>query len=168
MPLRYLPERSFLQGGNMKKVFQGVEFLSILLLLALTVMVFLQVVLRNLVGAGFVWVEELSRFLLLSMVLISAPVVFFRGDHVKFDLLSRLMSPEKRKIHSIILILLMIFFYGVYIYSHFFLMKNSGTVKSPSLEMPNYLFFGAGLLGAVLGVVAGIYRIYALIRGDRK
>jgi len=152
----------------MKKIFQGVEFASILLLLALTVMVFLQVVLRNLVGAGFVWVEELSRFLLLSMVLISAPVVFFRGDHVKFDLLSRLLSPEKRKIHSIILILLMMFFYGVYIYSHLQLMKNSGTVKSPSLGMPNVLFFGAGLVGAFLGVLAGVFRIINLIGGKEK
>jgi len=152
----------------MKRFMEGVELTAVAVLIFLSLIVFLQVVLRNFFETGFVWVEELSRFLLLSMVLISAPVVFFRAEHVKFDLLARKLSPGGRKIHSTILVLLLTFFYVVYIISHLKLMKNSGNVLSPSLRLPNRIFFGAGLLGALLGVAAGASRLVRLFKEGRK
>lgn len=152
----------------MKKIMQGVELLAVIILLSLSGIVILQVVLRNLFNTGFVWVEEISRFLLLSMVLISAPVVFFRGDHVKFDLLSRKLPAAKRKIHTLIIILLVMFFYCCYIISHFELMKNSGNVLSPSLNIPNRYFFLSGLIGAIVAIAAGIDRILTMYRGKNK
>jgi len=147
---------------------QGVELTAVFILLSLSGIVILQVVLRNFFNTGFVWVEEISRFLLLSMVLISAPVVFYRSEHVKFDLLSRKLPSAKRKVHSIILIILVMFFYCVYIVSHFLLMKNSGNVLSPSLNIPNKYFFLSALLGAVVAVAAGVSRIISLFRGTDK
>lgn len=152
----------------MKKFMHWIEIIAILILIILTGIVFLQVILRNFFETGFVWVEELSRFLLLSMVLISAPVVFFHGEHVKFDLLSRKLSLKARKIHSLILVLLVVFFYGVYVISHYQLMKNSGNVLSPSLRIPNSLFFSSGLIGAVLAVIAGVSRVIAILRSEKS
>ncbi len=143
--------------------------MTVLILLVLTAIVFLQIILRNFFGTGFVWVEELSRFLLLSMVLIAAPLVFLKGGHVKFDLLYRsVLSRKGQRIYSVFLVLLVMFFYAVYLVSHFQLMKTSGNVKSPSLNIPNTYFFLSGLIGALLGIAAGITRIYKIIRKQDK
>lgn len=152
----------------MKKIMQGVELLAVIILLLLSGIVILQIVLRNFFNTGFVWVEELSRFLLLSMVLISAPVVFFKGEHVKFDLLSRKLPAVQRRIHTMGIIVLIVFFYCCYIVSHLMLMKNSGNVLSPSLNIPNKYFFLAGLLGAIIAIAAGIDRLISMLRGKNK
>ncbi|WP_407944172.1 TRAP transporter small permease [Marispirochaeta aestuarii] len=153
----------------MKKVLAGVEFAAVFLLLILSGIVFLQVLLRNFFETGFVWNEELSRFLLLSIVLLAAPVVFYRDDHVRFDMLAVRFSGRFRKIQSLVSVLVVVAFYCVYIISHLMLMKNSGNVRSPSLNLPNSIFFSAGLIGAVLGVGAGLSRFFRILFfGGRK
>ncbi|WP_319563166.1 TRAP transporter small permease subunit [Marispirochaeta sp.] len=147
----------------MKKILAGVELVAVFLLLVLSGIVFLQVILRNFFETGFVWNEEFSRFLLLSIVLIAAPVVFYRNDHVRFDMLAMRFSERFRKIQSLLSVLVVIAFYSVYIISHFLLMKNSGNVLSPSLNLPNTIFFSAGLIGAILGVGAGIARFLRIL-----
>ena len=94
----------------MKKFVKVVELAAVSILIILSCIVLLQVILRNFFNTGFVWGEEMSRFLLLSMVLIAAPVVFFRDEHVKFDLLQRSIPRGAQKIHKIICLLLVIFF----------------------------------------------------------
>ncbi len=150
----------------MKRIMQGVEYIAIAVLLSLSAIIILQVIMRNFFGTGFVWVEELSRFLLLSMVLISAPVVFYHGAHVKFDLFYRKLSVRGKMIHSLVLVSLIVFFHVVYIVSHYQLMKNSGNVLSPCLSIPNRYYFAAGLIGAVIAIAAGISRIIGILKGD--
>ena len=144
---------------------QGVEYLAIAVLLSLSAIIILQVVMRNFFGTGFVWVEELSRFLLLTMVLISAPVVFYHGAHVKFDLFYRKLPVQGKVIHSLVLVSLIVFFYVVYIISHYQLMKNSGNVLSPCLSIPNRYYFIAGLAGAIIAIAAGVSRILGILKG---
>ncbi len=153
----------------MKKVLAGVEFVAVFLLLLLSGIVFFQVILRNFFGTGFVWNEEFSRFLLLSIVLIAAPIVFYRDDHVRFDMLAVRFFGRFSKIQSLLSVIVVIAFYCVYIISHLILMKNSGNVRSPSLDLPNTIFFSAGLIGAILGVGAGIARLFRILfYGEQK
>jgi len=100
--------------------------------------------------------------------LITAPLVFFHAEHVRFDLVVRKGSPLAQKVHGIISVLLIMFFYGFYIVSHMILMNKSGNVLSPSLSIPNSIFFGSGLVGAVLAGLFGIARLVKMIRNWKK
>ena len=71
----------------MQKFFRVVQYVATGILILLTVLVITQVLLRNLFNRGFVWSEEMARFLLLSMVFMATPVVFFAEGHVRIDFL---------------------------------------------------------------------------------
>jgi TRAP-type transport system small permease protein len=159
---------TFFKANNMKNIVKVLDSTAVFVLILLTGIVLLQVILRNFFGTGLVWVEEFSRFLLVTLVLISAPVVFYHDKHVKFDMLVRKSSAGFSKIHSLITALLVIFFYVVYLVSHLKLMKNSGGVISPSLSIPNRLFFGSALIGAVTAAVFGIVKIIRIIRKKNR
>ena len=152
----------------MKRITAVVHLTSVVMLLTMTGVIFLQVIMRNFFNFGFVWVEEFSRFLLVCTILITSPVLVLSGAHVRFDLLMKRESPKVRAIHRIVILVGIIFFYGVYIVSHQILMSNNGNVLSPSLGLPNKYFFGAGLIGAVMGVVFGIVKIVELVKGDNR
>ncbi len=151
----------------MKSLIKIIELTAVVLLIILTLVVLSQVVLRNLLNTGFIWGEELSRFLLISLVLIASPVVFYREQHVKFDLLARSVSQRTARIHRILCTLAIMFFYAVYIASHLGLMKNSGDVASPALKLPNRIYFSSALIGAVLAEILGVMRIRRILKRDK-
>lgn len=153
----------------MKRVLQGFEFLSGGLLILLSVLIFVQVLLRNFIGWGFPWSEEMARYLLLTMVLLMSPVLFLRDEHIRLDFFSHRMSPGLKKLYGITVVLVTLLFFGVYVYSHMTLIKKMGNVRTPSLNMSNLWFFMAGLVGAILGLAAGFYRLIKLIfSGDKQ
>lgn len=141
-----------------------IEIVAVIVLVSLTGLVFSQVIMRNFFNTGFVWSEEMTRFLLLSVVLISAPLVFFNDGHVRFDMVALKAPPLLKEIERFGSILVVAFFYAVYIVSHLNLMEKSGDVISPSLSIPNNIFFGAGLVGAGLGIFFCIIKLIIKIR----
>lgn len=141
-----------------------IEIATVIILVSLTVLVFSQVIMRNFFNSGFVWSEEMSRLLLLSVVLIAAPLVFFKDGHVRFDMVVLKARPLLKKIEGFASIIVVAFFYSVYTVSHLELMETAGGVVSPSLSIPNNIFFAAGLIGAVLGLFFCIIKIIIKIR----
>lgn len=75
-----------------------VFLLSAMILLAAT-----QIVLRNFLDSGFVWIDPLLRVLVLWLGLISATVATRNNKHIRIDLLSKLFSRNThRLIQSVI------------------------------------------------------------------
>jgi len=144
------------------------EIVSAIILIFLTGLVFSQVIMRNFFDTGFVWSEEMSRFLLLSVILMAAPLVFFRDEHIRFDMVVQKAPPLLQKIEGFSTLLVITFFYTVYIVSHLNLMEKSGDVISPSLSIPNSIFFGAGLIGAGLGLFFCIIKFITKIRNLKE
>ena len=64
----------------------------------LTLLSFLQVLLRNLLGLGFPELDILLRHLVLWLAIAGASLATRRGRHIRIDLLPRLVTPEQRKI----------------------------------------------------------------------
>jgi len=75
-----------------------VFLLSAMILLAAT-----QIVLRNFLDSGFVWIDPLLRVLVLWLGLIGATVATRNNKHIRIDLLSKLFSRNThRLIQSVI------------------------------------------------------------------
>ena len=152
----------------MRRITTGFEYLAAAMLILLTLLIFVQVVLRNFLGCGFVWSEEMARYLLLSMVLIMSPVLFYYEEHVGIDFISRKLQGGKLKLYKTVLYTAFLFFYAVYIVSHLKFVEKMGNVRTPSLNMPNFWYFLAGLIGAVSGVCVGIFKLFKLFYSGEK
>src|SRR5262249_12369347 len=53
----------------------------------MVVIVSADIVLRNAVGAGFAWANEVSEYSLYLMTLLTAPWLLRRGQHVRLDVI---------------------------------------------------------------------------------
>jgi TRAP-type transport system small permease protein len=65
-----------------------------LILLAMVVVVCADIVLRNIIGAGITWANEVSEYALYVMTLLTAPWLLRRGQHVRLDILLTLLPPS--------------------------------------------------------------------------
>ena len=65
--------------------------IAALILLAMVVIVTGDIVLRNTVGKGFVWANEVSEYALYLITLLTAPWLLRRGQHVRLDLVLTLV-----------------------------------------------------------------------------
>lgn len=85
------------------------EALVAFLLAAMTIVTFIQVVLRYVFNAGFVWALELTIFLFAWLVLIGMSYGVRVGSHIGVDLLVKNLPPIQAKIVGLISILLCMF-----------------------------------------------------------
>jgi TRAP-type C4-dicarboxylate transport system permease small subunit len=86
-----------------KQLHRAEDALLVLLLSAMIVLASTQILLRNLLDSGFVWIDPLLRVLVLWLGLIGATVATRNNRHIRIDLLSKFFSRNThRLIQSII------------------------------------------------------------------
>jgi TRAP-type C4-dicarboxylate transport system permease small subunit len=76
------------------RLFDGLALLAALVLLAMTVLVAADIILRNVARIGFPWANEVSEYALYLMTLFAAPWLLRRGRHVRIDLVLTLVPPR--------------------------------------------------------------------------
>jgi TRAP-type C4-dicarboxylate transport system permease small subunit len=65
-----------------------------LLLLAMVAVVTADILLRNTLGAGFSWANEVTEYALYIITLLTAPWLLRRGQHVRIDMALVLVPPR--------------------------------------------------------------------------
>jgi TRAP-type transport system small permease protein len=73
-----------------------------ILLIAMSLAVFGNVVCRYFLDFSLGWYEEISRFLLIWIVFLGAVVAMVRGDHLSIDLLSAIFSPRVCRMFAVL------------------------------------------------------------------
>jgi TRAP-type C4-dicarboxylate transport system permease small subunit len=76
------------------RLFEALALVAALILLAMTLLVAGDIILRNTVGTGFAWANEVSEYALYLMTLLTAPWLLRRGQHVRIDLVLTLVPPR--------------------------------------------------------------------------
>jgi TRAP-type transport system small permease protein len=69
------------------RLLDALALLAALILFAMVAIVTADIVLRNTVGAGFSWANEVSEYSLYLMTLLTAPWLLRRGQHVRLDII---------------------------------------------------------------------------------
>jgi TRAP-type transport system small permease protein len=88
---------------NISRVMDKIlSYVVAVLLVAMSVIVFGNVVSRYFLDATWGWYEEVSRFLLIWIVFLGAVVALIRGDHLSIDLLSIFCSPRICRMFAIL------------------------------------------------------------------
>lgn len=87
-----------------------------LLLVGMTLLVFVEVVLRFGFSIGFLWTEELTLHMSAWMVLFGASYGVKVGSHIGVDAVVRLLSPGARRVVTLIAIVLCLAYCGLFMH----------------------------------------------------
>jgi len=85
----------------------------IAILAAMAVMVFANVALRFLTDHSILWVEEVSRYLMIWLTFLGAGLVLRYGGHIGIDTLQERVPGVAPAIRAVIFVLLLAFFMGM-------------------------------------------------------
>jgi len=142
------------------------ENIIALLLVCMTLLVFIEVVLRFGFGTGYMWSQELTLLLSAWFVLFGISYGLRVGAHIGVDVLVRALPPKARRLVSALAIILSLvycglFFYGSWIYLA--KMKKIGIeledMPIPAWQAHSILLIGLGLFSIrLLEMLWGIYR----------
>jgi len=95
------------------------EWLIAILLAAMTLLTFAQVVMRYVFNSGFTWAQELTTILFAFMIFIGISYGVRVGAHIGVDALIKIFTPQVRRIVSVIAVLLCLLYAGMVIYGSF-------------------------------------------------
>ncbi|MGP4105967.1 TRAP transporter small permease [Virgibacillus sp. L01] len=135
-------------------------------LIAATLVLFVNIVLRYSFDANTTWAEEFIRYAMIWIAFIGSSICFRRGIHVGVDLLIKSVSKVGKKVLqvyiNIIAVVFMIFLikfgFDLVIFS-----MDTGQI-TPSLEIKMYWIYLAIPIGAILSIVHIITQTINLLR----
>jgi len=133
--------------SNVSVFFFAVLFLSVLA----------QIIMRNMFNSGSAFIEELSRFSLVSSVFLMIPVLTLRGQQIVVDILLNLVpAGARRRLDSVLALIGASF--GIFIlYAIALIMKNNWNVRTPAMRMPNVLFYLPVFLGILFFIASSLH-----------
>jgi TRAP-type transport system small permease protein len=76
------------------RLFDALAAMAALTLLAMVALVTADIVLRNTIGTGFAWSNEVTEYALYIITLLTAPWLLRRGQHVRIDMLLVIVPPR--------------------------------------------------------------------------
>lgn len=140
------------------------ESMMILSLILIAVVMFLQVVMRYVLGSSLTWPEEFTRYSFIFMAVFGFSYSIREGSILKIDIILELLPTVIRKIMEVLIhfITLAFFIYVFYNSIHVVIsIKNSGQI-SPALGLPMFYMFGLLSLGFLLSIVRSVQTIIFL------
>lgn len=130
------------------------------ILAAMAIMVFANVALRFLTDNSILWVEELSRYLMIWLTFIGAGLVLRYGGHIGIDNLQESMPGHARWIRGVIFAIMLCFFVFMFFVGIRYAVFTWGQ-STPVMEIP----VGAVYLAMPIGFALMILHALIMLRG---
>ena len=138
------------------------EYLLIFCLIAITAVMFIQVIIRKLPWIpALKWAEEFCRFAWVCSVFLSLPYTIKHASMLRVTALSDIMPANARRVLDIIVDITIIAAMGMLLYYAVPLVGDrylSGET-SPAMQWPMWVMYCFMILGFGLGVFRGIQRL---------
>ncbi len=126
------------------------ETISIVCLAAVAVLIFLQIILRNVLSMAFASIEELARFAHITLVFFLVPLLFRENLHVNIDLLPQSVGPTARRRLGALSAFLTAVYGAFFLIGEYQFMLKNGSVPTPALGLANLFFFSGAYIGMAL------------------
>ncbi|MGL5362834.1 MAG: TRAP transporter small permease [Bosea sp. (in: a-proteobacteria)] len=145
--------------GIVKAYFALLKALVGLLLAAMVVLVFTNVVLRYLFGSGITVSEELARWFFVWLVFLGAIVGLKEHTHLGADTLLRMLGPAGRRVcylvsHSLMIVCCVLLVKGSYVQT-----LINWKVTAPATGWSVGWFYGIGLLFGISAILILTYEL---------
>jgi TRAP-type C4-dicarboxylate transport system permease small subunit len=131
---------------------------------AATLIMFVNAVLRYLLGTTMIWSEEVIRLLFVWAMFIAITTAFWRNEHIGFDNLAK-KGGWMGKVSGLISAACLMAVGGILAYYGFRYTSMTGDVALPATNLPTALFMWPGVLaGAIWAVLGAIRLVQHLVR----
>lgn len=151
-------------GPWLARLCTAAENLSILMLMAMTALIVLQVIARNLLNVGWPWAEELARYAGLTLVYMAAPLLLLHNKHIVVDILSSRLHGLPGRLLQLLNELLTLTFCGLFLWGGWAFIQRAGKFSTAALGMPNTLYYLPALLGMALLTLVCLARVLQKLR----
>lgn len=137
------------------------EFLLWVLVAAVIVVTFVQVVFRYGLESSLSWSEELARYIFVWIIFIGTSVATRKRQHIFVEVLIALAPPALRRWADFIGVIASMLFFAVFAYVGWLLMLNAWNQYSTALDVRIAWVYAAAPLGAGLSI---LYLVVGLLQ----
>lgn len=120
------------------------------LLIAMTIVVFSQVIARYVLQAPLSWSEELARFLLIWLSMLSAAYAFKTKSHFALRLLVGKLSAAAQRAMSLFVHLIVVLFFSVLLYFSIIFVIGVKGHTAPALQISMQIPYSSIVVGCAL------------------
>jgi TRAP-type C4-dicarboxylate transport system permease small subunit len=149
------------------RVTQVMEFVMAMLLAAMALIVFLNVILRYAFSSGINGTEDIARLLFIWLCFIGAVVVMGQRQHLGVDVLLKKLPRPARRLAGLLSHALMAMALGLLLYGSWGQMiLNHGTMAMGAIAYPLSWGYAAGVFAAVGCLVYVLRDAVQLLKGS--
>jgi TRAP-type transport system small permease protein len=144
---------------------RAAEWLAIAALLAVTGLIALQIVAREVFVAGIAWADELARYAGLTLVFLGIPMLLARNEHVRVDMFLMMIPARPRRWLAVANEVLMAAFAALFLLAGWLFMERAAKFATPAMGMPNLFFYMPTLVGMALMLLVALERAWGAFTG---
>jgi TRAP-type transport system small permease protein len=138
------------KSGAWRRLYEGLGYVGGVILAAMTIAVFFQVIMRFLGRSPIDGIDEIPRYLFVWLVMIGAASAMYRREHTVLDYFVKLVGPRGQALIAVFVNLVGIFFLAYLIKLSWVLVPNAQLQTSAGLELPLGYVFAAIPVGSAL------------------
>ena len=144
------------------------ESIIALLLVSMTLLVFVEVVLRFGFGTGFLWSQELTLHLSAWFVLFGISYGLKVGAHIGVDAFVKLLPPHIQRITGAIAVLLSLFYCVLFLYGSWVYLEKMHMIgiELEDMPIPAWLAHSILLIGLTLFSIRLLEILWAIAKGE--
>lgn len=143
----------------------GFESIQGVCLVGIVLLILASIIMRNFFNVGLVWVFEATGFLMVWMVFLGAPRNLIDHGEIRVDTLVQMMNARMRGLLWLFqktVVLLTSIIVVVYFAQH---AMRFGGLASPTLKIPQLIFFGAVAIGPFFAVLVTLGHLVQFLKG---
>lgn len=129
---------------------QKLDYICISLIFLMTIIIWLQVILRYIFNMGLPWAEEIARYLLVWSAMIGSAVVLYENGHISVNFVFDKFSEKCKKWIKIFHFFIYICFFAIITYYGFFYSIFGLQFTSPSTGIPRFWAYLSIFVGGIL------------------
>lgn len=135
------------------------EALALLLLVAMTIALALQVFTRYILGASMTGTEEFARYAFIWVIMLGASICTRSGSHATVTILNDHLRGRAKLIHRVVIDLLVMTACCVLLRYGFTMIAVTAKSRTPTLKIPTCAVYAAlpvGCFGMIVGTVSSL------------
>jgi len=129
------------------------KYFTMTLLICMVLLVFLQIIMREILQYSFSLTEEVARYMLVWVSFLASGFAYQYGAHISIEVFVKKLNPVGKQIIKILVATLAIAFAIILIVTGMELVLDNSMNKSPALHLPMGIVYLAIPIGALLQII---------------
>ena len=145
---------------------KSLDFIICIALVIMSIIVFMNVILRYVFSSGIAWSIELSQLLFVLVVFLGAIRAFQDHQHIVVDIITEAVPKKIKKLFSFLSNVIVIYTMVIMFQGSLKLVQNNMVMKTPLLKIPMSYVYSLGLLLSVSVIIFALYNMIKLFKKE--